>query len=245
MAAGRPGGRHAGSRRGRPGPRIGRRPGRRRRCRASLGARDRATDGRCGAAASRSAREGSRWPRNGSRGTRWRRRWNRSTQRVAAGGARMLNDITPLILTFNEAPNIERTLVATGVGARRRDCRQHEHRSHARDGAARHPGVRWFERAFTTHAEQWNFGLDADGDHDRVGAGARRGLRAVRRARRGTEAAAARRRRQRLRSVVHLLHRRPAAARRRVSAGHGVVSSRARTVRAGRPYAARAGRRRR
>jgi len=73
----------------------------------------------------------------------------------------MLNDITPLILTFNEEPNIARTLSKLGwardvviVDSRSTD------QTHARAGAA-HPGVRWFERSFTTHAEQWNFGLES------------------------------------------------------------------------------------
>ncbi len=72
----------------------------------------------------------------------------------------MLNDITPLVLTFNEAPNIERTLgqlswapnvVIVDSGSTDRTSQL---------ASARHPGVRWFERRFTTHAEQWNFGLE-------------------------------------------------------------------------------------
>ena len=72
----------------------------------------------------------------------------------------MLNDITPLVLTYNEAPNIERTLgrlswarevviVDSGSTDRTREI-----------ASAAHPGVRWFERPFTTHAEQWTFALD-------------------------------------------------------------------------------------
>ena len=71
----------------------------------------------------------------------------------------MLNDITPLILTYNEAPNIERTLgrlswarevviVDSGSTDRTRQI-----------ASAAHPAVRWFERPFTTHAEQWTFAL--------------------------------------------------------------------------------------
>ena len=86
-------------------------------------------------------------------------------------------------------------------------------------------GVRCFERAFTTHAEQWNFGLDSTSistewvlalDADFVVSDALVDE---------LKQLQTRRRCQRLRGVVHLLHRRPAAARRRVSAGRGVVSS--------------------
>ena len=72
----------------------------------------------------------------------------------------MLNDITPLLLTFNEAPNIERTL---GQLSWAREVVIVDSASTDRTKAlasARHPGVRWFERPFTTHAEQWRFGLE-------------------------------------------------------------------------------------
>ena len=70
--------------------------------------------------------------------------------------------ITPLILTFNEAPNIARVLdrlwwatdiVVVDSGSS----------DATREIVSRYPQVRVFERAFTTHAEQWNFGLDATG----------------------------------------------------------------------------------
>jgi len=66
--------------------------------------------------------------------------------------------ITVLVLTFNEAANIVRTLsrlswandvVVVDSGST----------DGTRDIAARHPRVRVFQRPFTTHAEQWNFGL--------------------------------------------------------------------------------------
>ena len=71
----------------------------------------------------------------------------------------MLNQITPLILTFNEAPNIARTLDQLTWAA---DIVIVDSMStdHTRAIAARYPSVRVFERAFTTHAEQWNFGLE-------------------------------------------------------------------------------------
>jgi glycosyltransferase involved in cell wall biosynthesis len=71
----------------------------------------------------------------------------------------MLDQITPLILTFNEAPNIERTLAPLSwakdivvVDSGSTDA--------TRDMLSRHANVRVFERAFTTHSEQWNFGLE-------------------------------------------------------------------------------------
>jgi glycosyltransferase involved in cell wall biosynthesis len=72
----------------------------------------------------------------------------------------MLNDITPLVLTFNEAPNIERTLgqLAWAPHVVIVDSASTDRTSEL--ASARHPGVRWFERRFTTHAEQWNFGLE-------------------------------------------------------------------------------------
>jgi glycosyltransferase involved in cell wall biosynthesis len=74
----------------------------------------------------------------------------------------MLNEITPLILTFNEAPNLERTLAPLSWA---KDIVIVD--SFSTDAtkviAARYPTVRFFERAFTTHAEQWNFGLQQTG----------------------------------------------------------------------------------
>lgn len=74
----------------------------------------------------------------------------------------MFEKITPLILTFNEAPNIGRTLdplrwakdiVIVDSGST----------DGTKDILAKYSNVRMFERAFTTHAEQWNFGLDQTG----------------------------------------------------------------------------------
>lgn len=75
----------------------------------------------------------------------------------------MLNAITPLILTYNEAPNIARTLSKL-TWAREVVIVDSMSTDTTREIAmAAHPGVRWFERKFTTHAEQWNFGLTATG----------------------------------------------------------------------------------
>ena len=74
----------------------------------------------------------------------------------------MLMDITPLILTYNESPNIGRTL---------------EKLSWAKDIVivdsfsadetlpiiTRFPQVRIFQRKFDTHGAQWNFGLNETG----------------------------------------------------------------------------------
>jgi len=74
----------------------------------------------------------------------------------------VLTAITPLILTLNEAPNIERTLQRLSwakdivvVDSGSTDC--------TTEILKRYPGVRIFRRAFTTHAEQWNFGLEQTG----------------------------------------------------------------------------------
>jgi glycosyltransferase involved in cell wall biosynthesis len=70
----------------------------------------------------------------------------------------MLEQITPLILTYNEAPNIERTL---GKLSWAKDIVVVDSGSSdtTRELLARHPAVRVYERAFTGHADQWNFGL--------------------------------------------------------------------------------------
>lgn len=73
-----------------------------------------------------------------------------------------MNDITGLILTCNEAPNIARTL---GRLSWLRDVVIVD--SMSTDGtadiAAAFPNVRVVTRAFSTHAEQWNFGLEQTG----------------------------------------------------------------------------------
>jgi glycosyltransferase involved in cell wall biosynthesis len=75
----------------------------------------------------------------------------------------VLNHITPLILTYNEAPNVARTLSKL-AWAREVVIVDSGSTDRTREAAhAAHAGVRWFERAFTTHAEQWNFGLTATG----------------------------------------------------------------------------------
>lgn len=74
----------------------------------------------------------------------------------------MQSRITPVLLTFNEAPNLARTLAPLSWA---RDIVVVDSRSTdaTREILARYPRVRVFERPFTTHAEQWNFGLESTG----------------------------------------------------------------------------------
>lgn len=71
-------------------------------------------------------------------------------------------DITVVILTFNEAPNLARTL---GRVSWAKDVVVVDSGStdDTREIAARHPNVRVFVRAFTSHADQWNYGLTGTG----------------------------------------------------------------------------------
>lgn len=73
-----------------------------------------------------------------------------------------LADVTGLVLTYNEAPNIERTLSRLTGLARVIVVDSHS-TDRTREIAATFPNVRVVERAFTTHAEQWNFGLQQTG----------------------------------------------------------------------------------
>lgn len=70
--------------------------------------------------------------------------------------------ITPLLLTLNEAPNLARTL-AKLTWARDIVVVDSGSSDETRAILSRYPQVRIFERAFTTHAEQWNFGVESTG----------------------------------------------------------------------------------
>ena len=72
----------------------------------------------------------------------------------------MLSRITPVLLTFNEASNIARTLARLSWA---RDIVVVDSGSTdaTREILVGYPQVRVFERPFTTHAEQWNFGLQS------------------------------------------------------------------------------------
>jgi glycosyltransferase involved in cell wall biosynthesis len=72
--------------------------------------------------------------------------------------AQLFDDITPILITFNEAPNIARTLDKLGWAQRIVVVD-----SGSRDGTleilARYPKVALFTRAFDNFADQCNFGL--------------------------------------------------------------------------------------
>jgi glycosyltransferase involved in cell wall biosynthesis len=71
-----------------------------------------------------------------------------------------LEDITPLILTWNEAPNLERTLARLNW-AREVVVVDSGSTDGTLETAARHPQVRVLTRAFDEHSRQWNFGVEA------------------------------------------------------------------------------------
>ena len=70
----------------------------------------------------------------------------------------MLDEITALILTYNEAPNIDRTLAAVAWA---RDIVVVDSFSddETLEIAASFPQVRVFQRQFDSHRNQWEFGL--------------------------------------------------------------------------------------
>jgi len=74
----------------------------------------------------------------------------------------MLDRITPLILTFDEAPNIERTLSRLGW-ARRIVVVDSGSTDGTLELLERHSNVAIFRRTFDRHADQWNFGLRETG----------------------------------------------------------------------------------
>ena len=69
-----------------------------------------------------------------------------------------LDDITPLILTWNEAPNLGRTL-ARLTWAREVIIVDSGSTDGTQQIAAQHPGARVLERAFDSFADQCNYGL--------------------------------------------------------------------------------------
>lgn len=73
-----------------------------------------------------------------------------------------LHSITPVILTFDEEPNIARTLSALGWAT---DIVVLDSGSSDRtvEIAGTHPNVRVLSRAFDAHANQWNFALRESG----------------------------------------------------------------------------------
>lgn len=71
----------------------------------------------------------------------------------------MRDDITPLVLTFNEAPNIARTLERLQWAARVIVVDSGS-TDDTRSLCGRFSNVEFLERPFDDHASQWNFGLD-------------------------------------------------------------------------------------
>lgn len=72
---------------------------------------------------------------------------------------RFCQKITPLILTYNEAPNIERTLQRL-LWASRIVIIDSYSTDKTVEIAQRYPQVDIFERNFDTHTKQWNYGLE-------------------------------------------------------------------------------------
>src|SRR6185369_14540563 len=70
----------------------------------------------------------------------------------------MLDQITPLILTLDEAPNIGRSLDRLSW-AKDIVVVDSFSRDETTDIVERYPNTRLFQREFDLHANQWNFGL--------------------------------------------------------------------------------------
>jgi glycosyltransferase involved in cell wall biosynthesis len=71
----------------------------------------------------------------------------------------MLENITPLILTFNEAPNIERTLENL-TWAKQIVVIDSYSTDETLEILTSYAQVKLFKRKFDTHATQWNYGLE-------------------------------------------------------------------------------------
>ena len=70
----------------------------------------------------------------------------------------MLDQITPLILTYNEDPNINRTLKKL-TWAKRIIIIDSFSDDATLEILGQYPQVELFQRKFDTHGAQWNFGL--------------------------------------------------------------------------------------
>ncbi|WP_193195797.1 glycosyltransferase family 2 protein [Nostoc sp. MG11] len=71
----------------------------------------------------------------------------------------MLNEVTPLILTYNEAPNIDRTLQFL-KWAKTIVVIDSDSNDETLEILQFYPQVKVFKRKFDTHAKQWNYGLE-------------------------------------------------------------------------------------
>lgn len=70
----------------------------------------------------------------------------------------MLSDVTPVILTLNEAANLERSLERLSW-AKDIVIVDSESTDATAEIARKYPQVRWFERAFDTLANQWRYAI--------------------------------------------------------------------------------------
>ncbi|WP_341524649.1 glycosyltransferase family 2 protein [Nostoc sp. UHCC 0302] len=70
----------------------------------------------------------------------------------------MLEKITPLILTYNEAPNIERSLQKL-TWAKQIIVIDSYSTDETLEILESYPQIQFFQRKFDTHATQWNYGL--------------------------------------------------------------------------------------
>ena len=147
----------------------------------------------------------------------------------------MLADITPVILTYNEAANIGRSLERL-TWAKEVVIVDSNSTDDTLAIAGRFPNVRTVQRPFDTHAQQWRFAVEETGitsdwvlrlDADYMVEPALRDEIAAL-----TPAAGDRG----LRDRLHLLHRRPAAAGLALSGAARPVPPRPRPLRPGRPY---------
>ncbi|MBW4612822.1 MAG: glycosyltransferase family 2 protein [Desmonostoc vinosum HA7617-LM4] len=71
----------------------------------------------------------------------------------------MLDQVTPLILTYNESPNIERTLKQL-LWAKQIIVIDSYSTDETLEILASYPQVKVWQRKFDTHATQWNYGLE-------------------------------------------------------------------------------------
>ncbi|MDJ0898544.1 MAG: glycosyltransferase family 2 protein [Xenococcus sp. MO_188.B8] len=71
----------------------------------------------------------------------------------------MLKEVTPLILTYNEAPNIERTLKKLEWATKIIIIDSYS-TDNTLELVKAYPQAQVFQKKFNTHAQQWNYGLE-------------------------------------------------------------------------------------